>query len=275
VVGIERQHTAQRARAEGHAGVQHPDHPVGPGDQGPGSALQPLDRLHAHDRQAHHPVDDSVGARGLADAQPVCEHRQHTRDGAQTDAGACNQGQSQPDPLRLEMGRPGLVVAQVLRGLLEGLCGAIALLTKAREFCAQGAVVVGAFFGLVFPRLAALFAFGWLAHQVLPDHGRHPRRWMRWTLADQESAAQVAMHHESESGPRPEREPRDAGHILGKKIEPFWPFLDALVEMCPFLFVSPPLGRGFFGPRGFSAWLPSVHGRPDHAESPPCQGRSW
>jgi hypothetical protein len=52
---------------------------------------------------------------------------------------------------------------------------------------------------------------------------------MLWHLADQDSEAQVPMHHESESGPRPEREPRDEVHILGKKIEPFWPFLDALV----------------------------------------------
>jgi hypothetical protein len=51
---------------------------------------------------------------------------------------------------------------------------------------------------------------------------------MLWHLADQDSEAQVPMHHESESGPRPEREPRDEVHILGKKIEPFWPFLDAL-----------------------------------------------
>jgi hypothetical protein len=32
----------------------------------PGSALKPRDRLHAYNRQAHHPVDASLGARGLA-----------------------------------------------------------------------------------------------------------------------------------------------------------------------------------------------------------------
>jgi hypothetical protein len=36
------------------------------------------------------------------------------------------------------------------------------------------------------------------------------------------------MHHESEWGPRPERERGDEVHILGKKIEPFCPFLDGL-----------------------------------------------
>ncbi len=36
------------------------------------------------------------------------------------------------------------------------------------------------------------------------------------------------MHHESEWGPRPERECGDEVHILGKKIEPVWPFLDGL-----------------------------------------------
>jgi hypothetical protein len=53
---------------------------------------------------------------------------------------------------------------------------------------------------------------------------------MLWNLADQDSEAQVAMHHESEPGPRPEREPRNEVHILGKKIEPFWPFLDGLFQ---------------------------------------------
>jgi hypothetical protein len=38
----------------------------------------------------------------------------------------------------------------------------------------------------------------------------------------------VAMHHASEWGPRPERECGDEVHILGKKIEPVWPFLDGL-----------------------------------------------
>ena len=51
---------------------------------------------------------------------------------------------------------------------------------------------------------------------------------MLWNLADQDSEAQVAMHHESESGPRPEREPRDEVHILGKKIKLVWSFLDGL-----------------------------------------------
>jgi hypothetical protein len=37
------------------------------------------------------------------------------------------------------------------------------------------------------------------------------------------------MHHESEWGPRPERECGDEVHILGKKIEPVWSFLDGLV----------------------------------------------
>ena len=37
------------------------------------------------------------------------------------------------------------------------------------------------------------------------------------------------MHHESEWGPRPERECGDEVHILGKKMEPVWPFLDGLL----------------------------------------------
>ena len=37
------------------------------------------------------------------------------------------------------------------------------------------------------------------------------------------------MHHESEWGPRPERECGDEVHILGKKIEPVWSFLDGLL----------------------------------------------
>jgi hypothetical protein len=38
----------------------------------------------------------------------------------------------------------------------------------------------------------------------------------------------VAMHHESEWGPRPKRECGDEVHILSKKIEPVWSFLDGL-----------------------------------------------
>ena len=41
----------------------------------------------------------------------------------------------------------------------------------------------------------------------------------------------MGMHHQSEWGPRSEREPRDAVHILGKNSEPFWPFLDGLGMM--------------------------------------------
>ena len=36
------------------------------------------------------------------------------------------------------------------------------------------------------------------------------------------------MHHKSAWGPGPERECGDEVHILGKKIEPVWPFLDGL-----------------------------------------------
>ncbi len=39
------------------------------------------------------------------------------------------------------------------------------------------------------------------------------------------------MHHESEWGPRPERECGDEVHILGKKIEPVWSFLDGLTDV--------------------------------------------
>ena len=39
------------------------------------------------------------------------------------------------------------------------------------------------------------------------------------------------MHHQSEWGPRSEREPRDEVHILGKNSEPFWPFLDGLYQI--------------------------------------------
>jgi hypothetical protein len=38
------------------------------------------------------------------------------------------------------------------------------------------------------------------------------------------------MHHKSAWGPGPERECGDEVHILGKKIEPVWPFLDGLHE---------------------------------------------
>jgi hypothetical protein len=41
------------------------------------------------------------------------------------------------------------------------------------------------------------------------------------------------MHHEIESGPRPKRELGDEVHILGKKMDPFWPFLDGLGLYAP------------------------------------------
>jgi hypothetical protein len=160
--------------------------------------------LHAHNRETHHPVDDGLGARGLADAQPVCEYMQDARNSAKADAGAGKQGEGQPHPLRLEDGGPGLFVAQVLFGLFEGLFGAIALCAQALDFFAQVAIVLGSFFGLVFPLLAALFEFGLLAHPVPPlVKAQHPGRWTLWNPADQDSEAQVAMHHESEWGSRP------------------------------------------------------------------------
>src|SRR5215470_15811792 len=93
---------------------------------------------------------------------------QDARDGAKAEAGACKQGQRQPYPRRLEGRRPGLVVAPRLVGFLEGLLGAIALVAQARECLAQGAMRCRAFFGLVFPRLTALAAFGLLAHPAPP-----------------------------------------------------------------------------------------------------------
>jgi hypothetical protein len=45
----------------------------------------------------------------------------------------------------------------------------------------------------------------------------------------------VAMHHASAWGPRPERECGDEVHILGKKIEPVWPFLDGLINVLGFM----------------------------------------
>ena len=61
----------------------------------------------------------------------------------------------------------------------------------------------------------------------------HPGRWTLWNLADQDSEAQEDMHHEIESGPRPKRELGDEVHILGKKMDPFWPFLDGLGLYAP------------------------------------------
>src|SRR5215471_996542 len=133
--------------------------------------------------------------------------------------------------MRLEVSGPGLFVAQLLVGLFEGLLGAIALVAKALEFFAQVAVVVGSFFGLVFPLLSALSKFGLLAHPAPPgSRPVIPGVARAWNRTDQDSEAQMGMHHQSEWGPRAEREPRDEVHILGKNSEPFWPFLDGLVQ---------------------------------------------
>src|SRR5438093_11048215 len=67
----------------------------------------------------------------------------------------------------------------------------------------------------------------WLIRHPLVK-ARHPGRWTLWNPADQDSEAQEDMHHEIELGPRPKRELGDEVHILGKKIEPFWPFLGCL-----------------------------------------------
>src|SRR6516165_2343244 len=155
---------------------------------------------------------------------------QDARDGAKADAGACKQGQRQPYPMRLEVSRPGLFVAQLLVGFLEGLFGAIALVAQALEFFAQVAIMCSAFFGLLFPLLAALSEFGLLAHPAPPgSRPVIPGVARAWNRADQDSEAQMSMHHQSEWGPRSELEPHDEVHILGKNSEPFWPFLDGLV----------------------------------------------
>jgi hypothetical protein len=174
-VGIEHQHTAQLARAECDAGIKHPDQPVGAGEQVPGSALKQRDRLQAHHRETHDPVDDGLGARGLAEVQPVCQSMQHARHGAKADASACKQGESQPHPLGREDGGPALLVAPGLFGLVEGLFGQVALLAKTLEFFAQVAMVLGSFCGVLFPLLAALCACGWLAHPAPPGQGLSPR----------------------------------------------------------------------------------------------------
>jgi integrase/recombinase XerD len=63
---------------------------------------------------------------------------------------------------------------------------------------------------------------------------RHPRRWTThlWNPDDQDSGVQVDMHHASALGLRLERAPGAEVQILGKKIEPFWSFLDALDLTC-------------------------------------------
>ena len=63
---------------------------------------------------------------------------------------------------------------------------------------------------------------------------RHHRRWTipPWHPDDQDSGAQVDMPHESELGLRSERAPGDEAQILGKKMETFWSFLDALDYAC-------------------------------------------
>jgi hypothetical protein len=131
--------------------------------------------------------------------------------------------------MRFEVRGPGLFLAPLLVALFEGLFGAVALVAKALECFAQIAVLFGSFFGLVFPLLSALSEFGLLAHPAPPGQAWcQPGRWTLWNPADQDSEAQVAMHHASAWGPRPEWECGDEVHILGKKIEPVWPFLDGL-----------------------------------------------
>src|SRR5262245_47831674 len=159
---------------------------------------------------------------------------QDARDGAKADAGACKQGQRQPYPMHSEVCGPGLFLAQLLVGFLEGLLGALALFAQALEFFAQVAVVCGSFCGLLFPLLAALSEFGLLAHPAPPGlRPVIPSIARAWNRADQDSEAQMGMHHQSEWGPRSERAPRDEVHILGKNSAPFWPFLDCLVLICP------------------------------------------
>ena len=89
---------------------------------------------------------------------------------------------------------------QLLFGLFEGLFGQVALLAKALEFLSQVAILLGAFFGLLLPLLAAVSEFGLLAHQVPPAQGPSPGRWTLWNPADQDNAAQGAMHYKSKGG---------------------------------------------------------------------------
>ena len=77
--------------------------------------------------------------------------------------------------MRLEVGGPGLFLAQLLVGFFEGLFGTIALIANALELFSQVAVVFGSFFGLLFPLLAALSEFGLLAHPAPPGQGLSPR----------------------------------------------------------------------------------------------------
>ena len=77
--------------------------------------------------------------------------------------------------MRLEVSGPSLFLAQLLVGFFEGLFGAIAFVAKALECFAQVAVLVGSFFGFVFPLLAALTEFGLLAPPAPPGQGLSPR----------------------------------------------------------------------------------------------------
>jgi hypothetical protein len=79
--------------------------------------------------------------------------------------------------MRLEVSGPSLFLAQLLVGFFEGLFGAIAFVAKALECFAQVAVLVGSFFGFVFPLLAALSEFG--SRPVTPGVGHSGIRLTR------------------------------------------------------------------------------------------------
>ena len=168
MMGIQGQHSDNRARAQADAAIDHPDQAIGKGGLLQGQAPHGPGRVDADEGEADHPIDDGLRAGGFLDTQSPSEQSQDARDGAKADAGLQKEVQGQGNDvdlgsggesveLRLERMHAGL-------GRLEGVGEPSALGLHPSLLSSLVALPLAALLGLLFPLSPAVFHFGALAH---------------------------------------------------------------------------------------------------------------
>ncbi len=177
VLGVDGQHSQNRARAQAKTAIDHPEQAVAQGGRAQRQALKQAGRLGADHRKARHPIEHGVRTWCLLDAQRPREETQDACDGTQAEARHSKEVEASQDhlhlgqgdlsvPWGLELTPWGLELWSPRLGRLKGLGGAVALGADARGLCALVALSVSSLRGFVLPLMATVCDFGELTHGV-------------------------------------------------------------------------------------------------------------
>jgi len=179
VLGVHSHDGQHLAHPQAKAAITHPDEPMTEGGGAQGQAPQQASSIEADDGESRDPSDDRWRPRGVLETTPLSEEPEHTRNGTKADPHLSKASQSPPHEVDLVVhDQPlclGFVLPETLLGLLAGLGGAVSLCADPFERLAQRAMGRCSLLGCAFPWLAALSAFGLLAHHAPSCHTPSPQ----------------------------------------------------------------------------------------------------